>query len=70
MPIKLGDDGTITLHVFLDRSVIEILANDAQCLTSRIYPTRLDSLGVDLYATHEGVKAASVDVWKMRSAYE
>jgi beta-fructofuranosidase len=70
MPIKLEDDGTITLRVFLDRSVIEVFANDAQCLTSRIYPTRSDSLEVDLRASHEEVTVTSLDIWEMGSACE
>jgi len=68
MPIRLEDDGTITLHLFLDRSVIEVFANDAQCLTSRIYPTRSDSNGLDLYATHDEVTVSSLDVWEMGPA--
>ncbi|QZP36941.1 GH32 C-terminal domain-containing protein [Halobaculum magnesiiphilum] len=70
MPIRLAEDGTFTLRVFLDRSVIELFANDAQCLTSRIYPTRSDSLGVDLYSTYNDVMVNSLDVWEMGSAYE
>ncbi|RBI60095.1 glycoside hydrolase family 32 protein [halophilic archaeon] len=68
MPIRLQKDGTITLRVFLDRSVVEIFSNDGQCLTSRIYPSRSDSLGVDLCATHEGATVSSLDVWEMRSS--
>lgn len=66
MPIRLEDDGTITLHLFLDRSVIEVFANDAQCLTSRIYPMRSDSNGLDLYTTRDEVTVASLDIWEMR----
>jgi beta-fructofuranosidase len=56
----------LRLHVFLDRSVIEIFANDYTCLTSRIYPTRADSLG--LRAFGDGLK--SLDVWEMRSIWD
>jgi len=35
-----------SLRVFLDRSVIEIYANGRHCLTSRVYPTRDDAVGV------------------------
>lgn len=70
MPIRLNDDGTVTLHLFLDRSVVEVFTNDGQCLTSRIYPTRSDSQGLDLYATHDDLTVASLDIWEMGSIYE
>lgn len=70
MPFELADDGTLNLRVFLDRSVVEIFANDAQCLSSRIYPTREDSLGVDIYTTQEGVTVESFDAWTMGSMRE
>jgi len=40
----------ITFVVFVDGSLIEIFVNDRFALTSRIYPSRLDSSGVGLYA--------------------
>jgi beta-fructofuranosidase len=52
---------------FLDRSVVEIFANDRTCLTGRIYPTLADSLGVDLFAGGGTVKLTSMDIWKMGS---
>ena len=42
----LAEGETLKLQVFLDASVIEIFANDRVCLTSRIYPSRSDSLGL------------------------
>jgi len=39
-------DEPLSLRVFLDRSVIEIYANGRHCLTSRVYPTRDDAVGV------------------------
>ncbi|ODR79186.1 glycosyl hydrolase family 32 [Haladaptatus sp. W1] len=65
MPIQRAEDGTIRLHVFLDRSVLEVFANDAQCLTSRIYPTRSDSVNVDLFATRKDVVVDSLEVWEL-----
>jgi beta-fructofuranosidase len=60
----------LKLHIFFDRSVIEIYANDRVCLTSRIYPTRADSRGVSFFARGGSVTLRSVDVWKLASAWE
>lgn len=59
----------LRLHVFLDRSVVEIYANGRACLTSRIYPSRADSLGVDLFTHGGNVKLTSLDVWEMGSIW-
>ena len=49
-PLTLGPDEPLRLHIFLDRSVLEVFANERVSITSRIYPTRADSLGVALLA--------------------
>ena len=49
-PLILGPDEPLRLHIFLDRSVLEVFANDRISITSRIYPTRADSTCVALLA--------------------
>ncbi|MGH7861523.1 MAG: glycoside hydrolase family 32 protein, partial [Candidatus Dormibacteraceae bacterium] len=65
--LPLGGGEPLRLRVFLDRSVLEVFANGRLSLTSRIYPTRADSLGVALAA--EGGRAClrSLDAWVMSS---
>jgi len=62
----LAEDETLNLHVFLDASVIEIFANDRACLTSRIYPSRSDSLGLGAFARGGKARLKALDVWEMR----
>jgi beta-fructofuranosidase len=62
----LAEDETLKLQVFLDASVIEIFANDRACLTSRIYPSRPDSLGIGVFARGEKALLKALDVWDMR----
>lgn len=64
MPVGL-ENGTLTLHLFLDRSVIEVFANDAQALSTRIYPTREDSLRVGLYTNDREITVNSLDIWEL-----
>jgi beta-fructofuranosidase len=61
------DGEPLKLHIFLDRSVIEIFANDTICLTSRVYPTRTDSLGVKLFSEGGRALVKSLDTWEMKS---
>ena len=39
-PLGLGAGEALELRVFIDRSVVEVFANDRQCLTVRVYPER------------------------------
>jgi beta-fructofuranosidase len=45
----------LTLRVFVDKSVVEVFANNRQAIGRRVYPERIDSLGVILFA--EGATA-------------
>ena len=64
-PLELAADEPLTLHIFVDRSVVEVFANNRQCLTKRIYPARRDSRGVQLFAEGGSAKLRSIDVWDM-----
>jgi beta-fructofuranosidase len=65
-PFALAEDETLKLRVFLDASVIEIFANDRACLTSRIYPSRPDSLGIGMFARGGNARLKALNVWEMR----
>lgn len=65
--LPLADGEPLKLRVFLDGSVIEVFANDRACLAERIYPTRPDSLGIDLFARGGHVAVGRIDVWEMES---
>jgi beta-fructofuranosidase len=65
LPLRTGQN--LSLRVYLDRSVIEVYTNDSACLTSRVYPTRADSLGVALWTSGGRVRVASLDAWTMAS---
>jgi beta-fructofuranosidase len=51
--------------VFVDRSVVEVYANDRQAICRRVYPGRPDSLGVAVFATGGDARIASVKAWEM-----
>ncbi|MGD6741624.1 GH32 C-terminal domain-containing protein [Streptomyces sp. BH106] len=56
-------DGKLSLDVFVDRSIIEAYANTHRSITTRAYPSRTDSLGIQLFG--EGSTVTSLKVWKM-----
>jgi beta-fructofuranosidase len=65
-PLTIPEREMLNLRIFLDRSVVEVFANNRQCLTKRIYPSRPDSLGVRLIAEGGNARLISLDVWDMR----
>jgi beta-fructofuranosidase len=66
-PLALAAGEALFLHIFLDRSVIEVFANYRLCMSSRIYPSRTDSLGVGFFARGGNARIKALDVWEMRS---
>lgn len=69
-PFELAPGETLKLRIFLDRSVLEVFANERQCVTQRIYPTRSDSLGVTLYSRGQDVTVRTAEAWDMAPAHE
>ena len=68
-PLILADGEPLRLRVFIDRSVVEVFANDRQCLTVRVYPTRDDSKGVSLFARGSDAKLVSLSAYQMKSVW-
>jgi len=59
----------IKLHIFLDKSSVEIFANGGRVVMShRIYPNPA-SLGVEVMVRKGSVKFVSIDVWKLKSIW-
>ncbi|MBL8058927.1 MAG: glycoside hydrolase family 32 protein [Anaerolineales bacterium] len=68
-PLSLAG-GALRLRVFVDRSVIEVFANGRLCLAGRVYPTRPDSLGVDLLVRQGPVRLKSLTAWPLSAIWE
>jgi beta-fructofuranosidase len=68
--LELAPGESLRLHVFVDHSVIEIFANNRASLTSRVYPTRDDSLGIAVLARGGTAQLRSLDMWQMQSIWD
>jgi beta-fructofuranosidase len=62
MPV--ADEDPLSLHVFVDRSVVEVFANGRRCLTGRVYPGA-DSAGVSVRGIGGTADVERVDVWEL-----
>ena len=61
-PFQLGENEVLQLRVFIDKSVVEVFANERQAIMRRIYPARRDSLGVQLFS-NGGTTTANLKSW-------
>jgi len=66
-PLALGPEEDLTLQVYVDRSIIEVFANDRVCKTLRTYHNDRDNLGVGVFSENGKAKVKSVDIWEMKS---
>ena len=68
-PLSLAPGELLTLRIFLDRSVLEVFANDRVSLSSRIYPTRPDSLGLALNVHGGHARLRNLDAWQIETIW-
>jgi beta-fructofuranosidase len=67
-PFELREGEPLTLRVFVDRSIVEVYANNRQAIARRVFPGRVDSLGIALFATGGGAHFSHVKAWEMMPA--
>lgn len=64
-PLDLPEGAPLKLRIFIDRSVVEVFANDVQCVTQRVYPTLKESRGVSLSTKGGEAKLTGMTAWDM-----
>lgn len=61
---------SLKLHIFLDRSSVEVFANDGETvLTDRIYPSP-GSDGFEIYSESASAQISSLSIWKLDSIWK
>ena len=64
-PLTLAPGEPLRLRIFIDKSMLEVFANDRQCLTQVIYPRRDDALLLKACAMGAPVTVESLQAWDM-----
>jgi len=64
-PLELRQGEGLSLRVFVDKTVVEVYANQRQAICRRVYPGRNDSLDVVLYAEEGEAIVPSAKAWEM-----
>ncbi|HKB44750.1 MAG TPA: glycoside hydrolase family 32 protein [Chitinophagaceae bacterium] len=64
-PVK----GKIKLHIFFDKSIIEVFANDGGVvMTAQLFPNKADN-GIELFSEAGVSRFSLVKIWNIRSAW-
>lgn len=58
----------LKLHIYLDRSMVEVYANGLKSLTTRVYPSRLDAMGLEIWGDGD-LLVKSMEIWEMQSIW-
>ena len=62
-------NGKIKLHLFFDKSIVEVFANDGVAvMTAQLFPDENDN-GIELFSDDGASKFSSVKFWNMRSTW-
>lgn len=66
-PSFLEPGNSVAIHIFLDRSIVEVYVNGS-AYTARVFSPP-DALGVGIFSEGEQASLKSLKVWKMRSMF-
>jgi beta-fructofuranosidase len=67
--VALQAGKTLALRIFVDRSSIEVFANEGQAtMTSRIYPTE-SRLGIELFTEGGDVIVKELTYWNLKDIW-
>lgn len=64
-PFMLKNGEKVTLRVFLDKSILEVFANERQCITQVVYPTLKDAINVEVFTEDSPIKAEEIKSWSL-----
>lgn len=63
-PLSLNDGEPLFMDIFVDKSVVEIFANERQAISRRVYPSNPDA-AAGVCALSDGADFGTVAVWEM-----
>lgn len=63
-PLELMAEEPLILRIFVDKSIVEVYANDRQAIARRIYPT-LGGKGISVFSNGGNVLIESIKAWEI-----
>lgn len=62
-------DRRLRLHIFLDKSVLELFVDDGRAAITRLVPPVRIEQGIELFAEDGIAAATSIDIWEIKSIW-
>jgi beta-fructofuranosidase len=66
-PLELKKAELLVLHIYVDKGVVEVFANDRQAIARAVYP-KLHGTGVRIFSNGGDAKVISIRAWKLAPA--
>ena len=63
-PLELKKEEPLVLRIFVDKSIVEVFANDRQAIGRVVYPT-LMGMGIRLFSEGGNIEVKSLKTWKL-----
>ncbi|MDD2436129.1 MAG: glycoside hydrolase family 32 protein [Massilibacteroides sp.] len=67
--VEIKEGELVHLHIFIDKSIIEVFVNNRQCVALRTYPERDDSQWFSIKAHGKNALLKSLNAWQMKNIY-
>ncbi len=64
-PLKLKQGEPLKLRIYVDKSIVEVFANDRQAVARHIYPSQKDSVNVVVFSKGGSTKIRKIQAWDM-----
>ncbi len=69
IPLELAKGKKLDLHIFLDRSVVEVYADHGRACVTRVIDAPDTDLGVAPFAEGRGATLKALDAWRLKSIW-
>ncbi|MCK5759216.1 MAG: glycoside hydrolase family 32 protein [Clostridiales bacterium] len=66
MEIEVKENELLELHIFIDKSILEVYVNNRDCACVRVYPDNPGSTGISFMSKGKDALLKSLDIWDMK----
>ncbi|MCK5812493.1 MAG: glycoside hydrolase family 32 protein [Clostridiales bacterium] len=66
MQFETKETEPLNLHIFIDRSIIEVFVNNKECASIRVYPKNPESIGISIMSKGRDTLLNSLSIWNMK----
>lgn len=69
IPLLLGFDEPLKLHIFLDKALLELFVNGGRIAVTRVIDAPVEDLGVELVAQDDTISVIALEAWELQTIW-